>query len=215
KDSHLVIYRGIIVASTKHVLLFGDSLTAGYTKSGWLFHPYGEKLQTLFDAANLDVQVTIDGLSGDRVRFLPWEHRLRTQLEKMRRNEIAYGAIGSMMCMTPPTRKIYSTAFAPRIACAVGHVIGCCLMEVDTGRRRRNETCGGQRIASIFSVQSICRNQGPNDGYALHILRPLPLHRLSPEDKKLYWDDGVHCTAVGYDRMGELVFEVLKPLLGE
>ncbi|RUO96822.1 hypothetical protein BC936DRAFT_141407 [Jimgerdemannia flammicorona] len=84
---------GIIMASTKHVLLFGDSLTAGYTKRGWLFHPYGEKLQTLFDAANLDVQVTIDGLSGDRVIFLPWEHRLRTQLEKMRRSEIAYGAV--------------------------------------------------------------------------------------------------------------------------
>lgn len=45
------------------------------------------------------------------------------------------------------------------------------------------------------------------------LCKKLPLFALSDKDKDLYWDDGIHLTAKGYDRMGEIAFEVLKPLV--
>ncbi|RUS24039.1 SGNH hydrolase-type esterase domain-containing protein [Jimgerdemannia flammicorona] len=205
------------MASTKHVLLFGDSLTEGYTKRGWLFHPYGEKLQTLFDAANLDVQVTIDGLSGDRVIFLPWEHRLRTQLEKMRRSEIAYGAV----VILGGINDVFSSADPQDIFDCLCTTYRLCV-EFGVGHDE-----GSEDKMKRVAVNELLRSS-PSSPFAgtkvpmtatrftfFDLSDKFPLHRLSPEDKKLYWDDGVHCTAAGYDRMGELVFEVLKPLLGE
>lgn len=47
----------------------------------------------------------------------------------------------------------------------------------------------------------------------LDLCKKLPLFALSEKEKDLYWDDGIHLTAKGYDRMGEIVFEVLKPLV--
>jgi lysophospholipase L1-like esterase len=39
------------------------------------------------------------------------------------------------------------------------------------------------------------------------------MHSLSEEDRKLYWDDGIHFTPKGYERFGELIFEVIKDSL--
>jgi lysophospholipase L1-like esterase len=40
----------------------------------------------------------------------------------------------------------------------------------------------------------------------------IPQFGLSDEQLKTLWDDGVHFTAKGYDRFGELVFERLRAL---
>ncbi|RUP51392.1 SGNH hydrolase-type esterase domain-containing protein [Jimgerdemannia flammicorona] len=217
------------MASTKHVLLFGDSLTQGYTKSGRQFHPYGKKLQTLFDAANLDVQVTIEGLSGDRVKNPRWQQRLKNQLEKMQKNEIAYravvilGGINDVFQTSATSQNIFDALCATYRLCeefGVGHVIGCSLMEVDLGR------AGDEELKRVM-VNELLRSS-PSSPFAgtkapttatrftfFELSDQFPLHRLSPEDKKLYWDDRAHCTTAGYDRMGELVFEALRPLLSE
>ncbi|RUS35569.1 SGNH hydrolase-type esterase domain-containing protein [Jimgerdemannia flammicorona] len=218
------------MTSPKHVLLFGDSLTEGYTIKGWLFHPYGKKLQTLCDAANLDVQVTIEGRSGDRVDSSSWEKRLRNQLEKMHSNEIAYravvilGGINDVFTSITTAQDIFDRLCTTYRLCeefGVGHVIGCSLMEMDTG------SDDGEDEIKRVAVNELLRSS-PSSPFAgtkvptaatrftfLDLSDQFPLHRLSPEDKKLYWDDGLHCTTAGYDRMGELVFEVLRPLLGE
>lgn len=53
-----------------HVLCFGDSLTAGYTKYGTEHHPYADTLRPnlkyLLSTKKVDVEV--DGLSGDLVQ---------------------------------------------------------------------------------------------------------------------------------------------------
>ena len=57
------------------ILCFGDSLTAGYTRYGWEFHPYADHLRTglqhMLSAS--DIHVDVAGLSGDQVRgsYLP------------------------------------------------------------------------------------------------------------------------------------------------
>lgn len=65
------------------VLCFGDSLTAGYTNWGISFFPYGDTLRDDLRSAlpSTDVQVDVEGFSGDQVRgaFL---RRLQRACEK-------------------------------------------------------------------------------------------------------------------------------------
>lgn len=57
------------------VLCFGDSLTAGYSSFGLVFHPYHQKLQQMIAMAfpEMDIEIVEDGRSGDLVKygFLP------------------------------------------------------------------------------------------------------------------------------------------------
>lgn len=47
----------------------------------------------------------------------------------------------------------------------------------------------------------------------IHAQHNITLTLPSPSCRQLYWDDGVHYTPAGYDRMAEIIFEVLKPKL--
>ena len=52
------------------VLCFGDSLTAGYTMSGYVLSPYAHHLQASLEhlLSSSDIQIEISGLSGDQVQ---------------------------------------------------------------------------------------------------------------------------------------------------
>lgn len=64
-------------AKTIRILCFGDSLTAGYSCSGTVYHPYEEKLVQMVEMAfpEYEVESLEDGMDGDLVSsrgsFLP------------------------------------------------------------------------------------------------------------------------------------------------
>ena len=68
------------------ILCFGDSLTAGYTNYGWEFFPYADHLRVGLQhmLSTSDIQVDVDGFSGDQVRgsYLPRIKRKCTNTEK-------------------------------------------------------------------------------------------------------------------------------------
>ena len=43
----------------------------------------------------------------------------------------------------------------------------------------------------------------------------LPHNSLSDEDKRKYWNDQLHFSPAGYDRMAEIIFEDVKHLFAE
>lgn len=49
--------------------------------------------------------------------------------------------------------------------------------------------------------------------HAFDFASALPYHALGEEERKKLWDDGVHLTADGYARMGEVVGDALVELL--
>lgn len=53
------------------ILCFGDSLTAGYSCWGTIFHPYQEKLEHMLTMAfpDLKIETVEDGVSGASVKF--------------------------------------------------------------------------------------------------------------------------------------------------
>ena len=54
------------------ILCFGDSLTAGYTRSGYEHHPYADHLRAELEHMLLssNIEIEVDGFSGDQVQGL-------------------------------------------------------------------------------------------------------------------------------------------------
>ena len=65
----------VTLPESLRILCFGDSLTAGYTSRGWVFHPYADHLQTGLEQrlSTSKIHVDVAGLSGDQVQgsYLP------------------------------------------------------------------------------------------------------------------------------------------------
>jgi lysophospholipase L1-like esterase len=63
------------------VLCFGDSLTAGYSQYGTVFHPYCEILESLLQRAfpGETISVVENGMSGDMVSVGNFQTRLNHQ----------------------------------------------------------------------------------------------------------------------------------------
>jgi hypothetical protein len=66
---------------TLRVFCFGDSLTAGYSCWGTVYHPYSEVLQQRLAAEFPDTEVTVleNGMPGDVVCAPPFVKRLKTE----------------------------------------------------------------------------------------------------------------------------------------
>jgi lysophospholipase L1-like esterase len=52
-----------------------------------------------------------------------------------------------------------------------------------------------------------------NDIVILDVDRLLPQHSLSSDERQQIWDDEIHLTPKGYDRLGQFIYEALKPYL--
>ena len=59
----------MLMPNSLHILCFGDSLTAGHTQGGALFHPYGIALKAALEKSlpSWNVSTDIQGLGGDQV----------------------------------------------------------------------------------------------------------------------------------------------------
>jgi hypothetical protein len=63
----------MLIQNSLHILCFGDSLTAGYSKAGALYHPYAIALESSLKKALPSVNITIDnqGWNGDQITSPP------------------------------------------------------------------------------------------------------------------------------------------------
>ena len=72
----------MILPSALHILLFGDSLTAGLIRTSMQYHPYQEALQTSLETAFPTTNITMDvhGVVGDDVITPPGSFLTRMSL---------------------------------------------------------------------------------------------------------------------------------------
>jgi len=64
-------------------------------------------------------------------------------------------------------------------------------LQVNALLKKYVKDCGGKMILSDLSAK-------------------LPRESLSHEDRRKFWEDDLHFTPAGYDRMGEIIFEDIK-----
>ncbi|KXH66277.1 GDSL-like Lipase/Acylhydrolase [Colletotrichum salicis] len=179
---------------TLRIFCFGDSLTAGYSSYGAVYHPYSIALTKLLAMYLPDTQIvaTDNGMPGDVVSQGAFAQRFESETCA---SDLAYDV--------PPDRifdslrRVYDSAIAKGSKVLALTVPECSAKNEKLNARRR-------QLNSI-----ILSHQSPN--YHAFDLNPrIPYHALTERECKRYWDDGLHLTPAGYDWMGAHIAEALR-----
>ena len=64
-------------------------------------------------------------------------------------------------------------------------------------------------------LNGLIKGDARDDVFSFDLHAKIPYHSMDEEIRRKIWDDGLHLTSKGYERMGELVAERLIELLEE
>lgn len=202
-----------------NILALGDSLTAGFHKGGRAFYPYATPLNHLFESAKIPVKIDQKGRSGERV--LPAMHnRLQTLLAK----DTSYGWIIILagtndIVDNVPAAKIFQEGLQPMYDMCLNHREGKTKLAILTVIQIWFYKPGSAREKNRQLLNDMIRdyvtNSDQQDRICLVDLdNHIPYHSITDNnERKIIWDDGVHLTPAGYDRMASSVFDVMKTKL--
>ncbi|KAK1636653.1 GDSL-like Lipase/Acylhydrolase [Colletotrichum phormii] len=191
---------------TLRIFCFGDSLTAGYSSYGAVYHPYSIALTKLLAMYLPDTQIvaTDNGMPGDVVSQGAFAQRFESEMSQTQYDWVVIlGGTNDLAYDVPPDRifdslrRVYDSAIAKGSKVLALTVPECSAKNEKLDARRR-------QLNNI-----IISHQSPN--YHAFDLNPrIPYHALTERECKRYWDDGLHLTPAGYDWMGAHIAEALR-----
>ncbi|KAK0730855.1 SGNH hydrolase-type esterase domain-containing protein [Lasiosphaeris hirsuta] len=197
------------------ILCFGDSLTAGYTQMGSVYHPYEETLQQMLEMAfpDVDIETVEDGKPGDTVKhgFLP---RILKNFPFKKQDDESY----DWTIVLGGTNDLAYNIKPEDIFEKLKQV-----WEVPL-RRKSKVLALTVPEAGVFREQLNTRRTTLNDlikGYkreGFHVFdlhTAVPFFAMSTKDQERYWDDNVHFTSDGYDLIGNKVGISLVSILAK
>lgn len=205
-----------------HILCIGDSLTEGYTKNGTAFWPYADTLQRLLAQEigkkehPLPVVVYNEGVSGDRILGSGMKRRLESCIEEAADAGVRFdwviimAGINDVGGPTVTARDMY-TALKALVAEAANYakrvlVMSC--MEV------AHEVYHPRMTEVLFEYNAMVETSATEvpGVFFLDMRKKMPYHSLLPEERGVFFDDGVHLTKEGYERMGEIIFHKITSI---
>ena len=202
--------------STRRILCFGDSLTEGWYNNGFKFHPYTLRLQELFkDLGNCwkSVEILNKGISGEVVY-----PEMVARLPKILKNEgpfdfaIILGGTNDLADLSNAKKADLSKNIEHLHELAHKEGIKTCAVTIP-------ETAfdilpfAAEYVKYREEVNNSIRDFVTNHQEMVHlcdIASKLPMYGVSESERAKYWDDELHFTPQGYDRMAELIFEDIK-----
>lgn len=201
------------------ILALGDSLTAGYYKYGRAYHPYSTHLKYLFESANISVKIDEQGVSGERV-VPTMVNRLRNLLKSDAfydwiiilggTNDLGSGVSAEKifqeglkpmydMCLNYTQKKIKLATMT-----VIEAAFASPTHKIYKDRQELNAMIRDY-VAKINDQDQVC---------LVDLDKGIPYHSISnDEERQRIWDDGLHLTPAGYDRMATLVFDAIKSKL--
>ncbi|TDZ26055.1 hypothetical protein Cob_v001074 [Colletotrichum orbiculare MAFF 240422] len=188
---------------TLRIFCFGDSLTAGYSSNGAVYHPYSVAMTRKLsaDLSNTQIIVADNGMPGDVVSQGAFAQRFETEVRQDTYDwVIILGGTNDLSLNVPPERIFASLKSVWDSALAKG-----CRVLALTVPERELTTSDDQR-KRLNSL--ILKHEAPNFR-AFDLAARIPFHDLNERERRRYWDDGVHLTPAGYDWMGGFVAEAL------
>ncbi|KAG2497738.1 hypothetical protein HYH03_004471 [Edaphochlamys debaryana] len=204
-----------------HVLAFGDSITEGMGEG--TFHPYAASLQQQLDKNGLSVKVWERGLSGETV-----VHETR---------EYMIGFQGMIVRLPAVLRAAEKHGVRMQWVVLLGGIndiaMGTKAADVYAAHRQLYEQCRqhGAKVLVMTVMETVQSRASYNDERSklnalirgapqeyphvrvFDLEKAMPYPAESDVEGNSLWDDGLHLTAKGYDRMGRVIYEALKPLL--
>ena len=196
----------------KRILAFGDSLTEGFMSGGRKFYPYTtkleEKLNSYFNWTRFEV--LNEGISGECV-FTEMVTRLPKVLGRV-------GNRVNLVIILGGTNDFHKLDCLKRVNVAhevislhkIVHKAGlksvlvtipeCSSLgkKCDKARVKVNDKLRGWALA--HKKNTLLCDLG----------QYMPLHNMSMFDRKVFWDDEIHPSKIGYDKIAALLFHTIR-----
>ncbi|KAL9967336.1 hypothetical protein ACROYT_G025540 [Oculina patagonica] len=217
---------------SRNILCFGDSLTSGYFNHGRSFHPYSQRLSQLLNAdGRLKYYVKTSGkvremAHGSMARRLPQvlgnSSRFDWVIILGGTNDVAhvknFGDDDSFMNQL-------INVWKPRIVRdievlhEIAHKYGArtVLLTIPESAYEawpNYKTLWVMRKKLNEDLRDYARRSQGNV-VLCDLATQLPRHSLSPQAQAILWNDHLHLTPYGYDKMAEIVYKCLKPSLSK
>ncbi|CAF4125483.1 unnamed protein product [Rotaria sp. Silwood2] len=198
------------------ILALGDSLTEGYYNNGQSFHPYATHLTNLFDSANIPVKIHQQGVSGQRV--LPdMVKRLRSLLGK----NVSYDWIiilGGTNDLSSNflAEDIFKKGLEPMYEMCLNHAQAKAKLAVMTVIENAHYSPTHKQEKNRQNLNKMIRNYvaNANDQKRVCLVdldKGIPYRSvIDNTERQRIWDNAVHLTPAGYDRMATLIFDTIK-----
>ncbi|KAG4429159.1 hypothetical protein IFR05_015359 [Cadophora sp. M221] len=204
----------MLLTNSLRVLCFGDSLTAGHTQGGSLFHPYGISLKASLEKLlpSWDVSTDIQGLGGDQAvsppgSFFSRMDKLYTEVHPKIPYDwaIVLGGTNDLnqdrvpSDIFPALERVWAIPLSNNTKVLALTVTGCgaCAPAVPERRADLNQRILAHREENYYT-------------YDLH--KAVPYWGMSEERRKEIWDDTLHFTVKGYDLIGKLLADRIVEL---
>lgn len=206
-------------------LTFGDSLTEGFYHNGLSFHPYAIELTRLINKQHPELEAIVHerGLSGEYTdHMIP---RLAGMLDRAAKSQHPY----HIVCVLAGTNDLASDDFPNEVfnrlkqmyEQVLAHGDGRTLLVtitippsafVDEEYVARRSAINA--MIKEYSSRAVA-GMGQGRVVCVDAEQGLP-YWISPGDKDaVLWDDALHLTPEGYDRLGGLVFSAIEPHLAD
>lgn len=212
--------------NTKVIIAFGDSLTEGlfdWPKSR-KFHPYTIKLQQLIDdkikSGTSELQITVQnaGVSGERLRK-SMKQRLRRIVQSANPDlVIILGGTNDLLDIDKEASDYNDDSLASNLLQDIQSLhLYCHYKGIPTAALSIPETAIDDRSANgtVAKLRRIV-NKELRDFVTRNLTKSIFVD-ISDEIKRKgneeYWDDGVHFSPLGYDRMGEIIYREIKRMI--
>ena len=198
------------------ILAFGDSLTEGWYRNGTRFHPYTSRLlELLSPIENTTFEVNNHGVSGETTRAMtPRLARVLAQHDPYDLT-IILGGTNDMGMFSETGDPLFQ-----RIKCLHENVLH------HNARTKTVVVTVPETGYEIFSGYAKLKEKRLHVNESLRLFaleckervilsdlsKRLPRASLSTEDLDKFWDDGLHFTAEGYNKMADIIFEDIKHL---
>lgn len=197
------------------VLCIGDSLTAGYIDDCQGFAPYTDHLDELLDHS---VTLTNAGVNGETVHEI--QQRLRLLLQDHYDVVVLLGGtndLGGIMGLFDPSETddaVSCISFAGIYDLIMGSTAKALIQmtvpfntfdRLDPQSREQKEALNRRIQQAVCSKKMVLDINDLSLGFN-HL-------EMTEQVRDMYFQDSLHYTAKGYERMAECVFSVLSPVL--
>ena len=197
----------------KRILCIGDSITEGYYMGGEAFHPYSKKLTELLNAENNTNTYNVynEGVSGECV-YQEMTGRMPLILQKYKPLDlvIILGGTNDLNQMNCSERNLFE------------HIKQLHDMAHEAGAKTVAITVPDSNVASMpirktreaiwkaLNEKIRAYAEKRDDVILCDLAAELPYRALNEDERLEYWDDNLHYTPRGYDRMAEIIYDSIQ-----
>ena len=199
------------------MLAIGDSLTAGYCDQGRSNHSYAIHLAKLLSSSPTPVVIDEQGRSGEKV-YLTMAQRLQRLLSKSDASPydwiIILGGTNDLACRNS-AEKIFQPGLKPMFDAVLDSTEECRLVAmtvIENGLYSPGEKDDKPRQDLNHLIRHYATAHMEKDRvYLVDLDKDIPYHGVQgSHDRDSIWDDLVHLTPAGYDRMATSIYRAIQ-----